>query len=147
MIGFRVRSASGGWSSSSSRLRGRTAICCRRACTGSRPEPICVRRIAMMIPTLTMIGRRISTGLDLDVRDLADREEADGHHDRADADEDPAERLSEERLHEGGVDRVERDPEAHRKERDEIARHPTPPPDRVDLALVSHPPPDPQPYR
>src|SRR4029077_9829162 len=73
--------------------------------------------------------------LDLDVRDLADREEADGHHHGADADEDAADGLGEQWRHERRVDRVQRDRQADRQERHEVPRHATLRGQGVDLTL------------
>src|SRR6184192_1637910 len=121
-IGFRVRSAIGRCSSSSSRVRGRTEICCSRACTGSSCWPTRNEANTRKTPKATTPARtRIST-LDLDVRDLLDREEADEHHDPADDEQDLANELREERLHELRVDQVERDHDGDRQERDEVTR-------------------------
>ena len=59
MIGFSVRSESGRCSSSSSRVRGRTAICCRRACTGSSSEPMFIETTMRMTPSMTTRPRAI----------------------------------------------------------------------------------------
>src|SRR5436190_13246162 len=110
MIGLSVRSLSGRCSSSSSRVRGRTAICCRRACTGSSCWPTSIEKNTRTIPAKTRTPKRTgSTRLDLDVHDLLDHEEADDHHHAAHAKQDLPEELREERLHEGGVDEVQRD--------------------------------------
>src|SRR5712691_7391770 len=102
MIGFSVRSAMGRCSSSSSRVRARTAICARRACTGSSSCPISIDPATSRTPRNTRPAKRTgSIYLDLDVNDLLHGEEPDEHHHTADAQKDLAEELREERLHEG----------------------------------------------
>src|SRR6266540_4510545 len=104
MIGFSVRSESGRCSSSSSRLLGRTAICWSRAWTGSSCDPITIEANTSRIPTKTRPANRTGSTLDLDVHDLLDREEADGHHHRSDAQHDDDHRLlrdPEDRGHQG----------------------------------------------
>src|SRR5438046_1983701 len=121
-IGFRVRSAIGRCSSSSSRVRGRTEICCSRACTGSSCWPTRNDANTRKTPKATTPARTRIYTLDLDVRDLLDREEADEHHDPADDEQDLSDELREERLHELRVDQVERDHDGDRQERDEVTR-------------------------
>src|SRR6266571_7355790 len=136
MIGLSVRSESGRCSSSSSRVRARTAIWARRACTGSSSRPMSIDPTTRRMPRNTRPARTTgSIWLDLDVHDLLDREEADDHHHAAHAEQDLPEQLREERSHEVGVDHVQDDRDADRKERDEVARHPALSRQRADLAL------------
>src|SRR5438045_6626933 len=96
MIGFRVRSLIGRCSSSSSRVRGRTAICCKRACTGSSCCPTSIDAKTRRMPRKTSAPKTTgSIDLDLDVHDLLDHEEADDHHHAADAEQDLTEQLRE----------------------------------------------------
>src|SRR6266536_5255846 len=83
-------------------------------------------------------GGRRSPRSDLDVRDLPDREEADGHHDETHPDEDATDELREEGLHELRVDHVEYGAEADRQERDDVTGDPALGGQRGDLALDPH---------
>src|SRR5256885_17056047 len=115
MIGLIVRSPMGRWSSSSSSVRGRTAICCSRACTGSSCWPTSIEANTRRMPRKTRAAKRTgSIVLDLDIHDLLDREEADHHHHAADGEQDLSDELREEGLHERGVDEVQGDRDADR---------------------------------
>src|SRR5207302_1644851 len=101
-IGFSVRSAIGRCSSSSSRVRGRTEICCSRACTGSSCWPTRNEANTRKTPKATTpASTRIST-LDLDVRDVSTdlRLDADGgDHEVEVVAFDPADEVRERLLH------------------------------------------------
>src|ERR1700694_824627 len=73
-------------------------------------------------PNPTTPARMMISTLDLDVRDLLDREEADEHHDRADHEQDLPDQLRAEGLHELRVDEVERNHDRDRQESDEVTR-------------------------
>ena len=97
MSGRSVRSASGAWSSSSSRfLACMVPSWLRRAWTGSTDgllaSPMKINRIAPAAIAATTRGRTPSMRLDLDIHDLPDEHEAHEHREAAKEEDDHAER-------------------------------------------------------